>query len=224
MRHTGLKTALLLVAFVTQSHAGSIPEESKPRPVKAVYEITAGSEISYAVDVKILMAINSTANGKASGVTGGFTINPVASADVASKQNPVSGELFVDVTSFRSGVGKRDSNVRRLLESDKYPQIKFAIMDIEPQATAQSGTFSGGFTVKGSLDIRGKAREISFPVVVSPKGGKLLIDGNFQLKLTDFGIDPPTVAVFVGRAKDEISLNVHLVAEAKKPGLFAYGF
>jgi polyisoprenoid-binding protein YceI len=221
MRDATFRTALFLLAFVAQSHAEVNMGETKPRVEKAVYQITSESEISYAVDVKILLAFDSSVSGRTSGISGTLAVDQESPTEMTAKQTPVSGEIFVDVTTFRSGIGKRDSSVRRLLESDKYPQIRFSILDIEPRDVSRPDALSGTFIVKGRLDIRGKTKEISFPVVISPKSNKLAIDGKFSLKLTDFGIDPPTVAIFVGKAKDEILLNVHLIAESKKPGLFA---
>ena len=221
MKYQGIKFTLLLLALIAKSVAEGTPEDKIPRPERAVYQITGESEITYAVGVKILLAFDRTVSGKTSDVTGTIRLNEEALAEPAAQQNTVSGELFVDVAGFRSGIGKRDANVRELLESDKYPRIKFTLFNIEPNSNLNPESLSGVYFVTGNLEIRGRTKEVSFPVVISPKGKKLAIDGSFFMRLTDFGVTPPTVLIFVGQASDEVALSVHLIAESKKPGMFS---
>lgn len=218
-----MMTALMVLTLVARSFAEApTVEASKPAPEKTVYHITGESEISYAVPVKILLAFDRTAGGRTNGVTGTITLNPAPNAaGVAGIQTPVVGELFVDVAAFRSGIGKRDASVRNLLEFDKYPRIRFAISGVEPRNNLKADSLSGAYVVSGTLEIRGVAKEVSFPVDISPRWGGLAIDGNFSIRLTDFGVTPPSLAIFVGQASDEVALNVHLIAEGIKPGLFA---
>lgn len=218
-----MMTALIVLTLVAQSFAEAPTGEApKPAPEKTVYHLTGESEISYAVPVKILLAFDRTAGGRTNGVTGTITVNPDSNAEVAGQQTPVVGELFVDVSAFRSGIGKRDASVRNLLEFDKYPRIRFAISGLEPRNNLKPDSLSGAYVVSGILEIRGVAKKVSFPVDISPKGGRLAIDGNFSIKLTDFGVTPPSLAIFVGQAGDEVALNVHLMAESIKRGLFAF--
>lgn len=217
-----MMTALIILTIVAQSFAEAPTEEApKPVPEKTVYQITGESEISYAVPVKILLAFDRTAGGRTNGVTGTITVNPAPNAEVAGQQTPVVGELFVDAGAFRSGIGKRDASVRNLLEFDKYPRIRFTISSVEPHNNLKPDSLSGAYVVSGTLEMRGMTKEVSFPVEISPKWGGLAIDGNFSIKLTDFGVTPPSLAIFVGQASDEVALNVHLIAEGIKPGLFA---
>lgn len=217
-----MMTALMVLTLVARSFAEApVVEAPKSAPEKMVYHITGESEISYAVPIKILLAFDRTAGGRTNGVTGTITLNPAPNADVAVQQTPVVGELFVDVGAFRSGIGKRDARVRNLLEFDKYPRIRFAISGVEPRNNLKADSLSGVYVVSGILEIHGVAKEASFPVDISARGGGLAIDGNFSIKLTDFGVTPPSLAIFVGQASDEVALNVHLIAEGVKPGLFA---
>ncbi len=218
-----MMTALIVLTLVARSFAEAPTREAqKPAPEKTVYNLTGESEISYAVPVKILLAFDRTAGGRTNGVTGTITVNPDSNAEVAGQQTPVVGEFFVDVAAFRSGIGKRDASVRNLLEFDKYPRIRFAISGVEPRNNLKPDSLSGSYVLSGTLEMRGRAKGVSFPVDISPKGGRLAIDGNFVIKLTDFGVTPPSLAIFVGRAGDEVALNVHLMAESIKPGLFAF--
>jgi polyisoprenoid-binding protein YceI len=221
MKRTGIKTILFLLAFVVQSHAEGKIDETRPKLEKEIYQFTNESEISYAVDVKILLAFQTTVSGKTSDIKGTINLNADKSPESTVKSPPVTGELFVDSGTFRSGIGKRDADIREILQSDKYPQIVFSITGLESVSPQKSGQLSGPMTVKGNLDFKGIKKEITFQVVSTPKGGKLYVDGKIPLKLTDFGINPPTLGIFIGRATDEITLSLHLVAESKKAGFLS---
>ncbi|MBI3793216.1 MAG: YceI family protein [Nitrospinae bacterium] len=220
MERTGIKTILFLLAFVAQSHA-EVKPDSTVFPTHAVYEITQESEISYAIDLKILLAFQTTISGKTSDIKGEITLLPEPASDSVEKKQPVTGELFVAAGTFRSGVGRRDADIREILQSAKYPQIIFSISGIESGPDVKFSRLSGAMVVKGVLDFKGKKKEIALPVQATPKGDKLLVDGKLELKLSDFGITPPTFGYFLGRTSDNITLTLHLVAENKKAGFFS---
>ena len=49
------------------------------------------------------------------------------------------------------------------------------------------------FDAKGELAVAGKTNQISMPVNITPLGDKKLkITGDTSLKMTDFGMEPPT--------------------------------
>jgi polyisoprenoid-binding protein YceI len=86
-----------------------------------------------------------------------------------------------------------------MLASAKYPLLRF-----------ESSRVSGGeeLVVEGLLTIRDKTRPVT--VSVRQKGGTF--SGEARLKLTDFGLKPPSAALGLVGTKDEMTVRFTVVA------------
>jgi len=92
------------------------------------------------------------------------------------------------------------------LAVDRYPEIRFA-------STRISAKPLRGFVVEGVLNLRGTGRNVRVNVVLNPmKRGRFQIDGDATLRLTDFGITPPSMWFGLAGTKDEALLRLLLWA------------
>jgi len=102
----------------------------------------------------------------------------------------------VAVKDFNSGHSNRDSHVIETLDALKFPSITFTSQDI---------TYNGNnVTAKGKLFFHGETKELSISGTQSITGSKLSIVGKFDVKMTDYGIKPPSL---MGMSTDE-NINV----------------
>lgn len=117
--------------------------------------------------------------------------------------------LKVTVKSIESDKGSiMDNKTYDALKADKHPYITFKMVSVK--SITKSGT---GFSVKvnGDLTIAGvtKNTDISGMVYVK-ENGKLTLDVSKPLKMTDYGVDPPTAMMGAMTVGDDITIRFKL--------------
>lgn len=121
----------------------------------------------------------------------------------------------VPVKSIKCGHGGMDDNVYKALKADETPDISYILATFE----AAPGEAKDSFTLRtvGTLTIAGKENKVEMDVVATRlPNGSVKATGMVPIKMTDFGIKPPT-AIF-GRLKtgDEVKVNFELSVGARE--------
>ena len=98
-----------------------------------------------------------------------------------------NGKFIVEAEKIISERGKTmDNKMYKALKSDIYPKIIFLF----------ESTYNAGATeenmVKGLLEIAGKENKVELQAMVSKLENTITIKGFKELKLTDYGINPPS--------------------------------
>ncbi len=114
--------------------------------------------------------------------------------------------LAIPVASLKSTEGSSmDNNMYAALKKDQQPLITYTLT----KATLKTPAAAGGeyrFDTVGDLTVAGTAHSVNLELVVTPHGKGLTIVANTPLKMTDFGVKPPT-AMF-GTIKSGDAINV----------------
>lgn len=98
----------------------------------------------------------------------------------------------VAVQSFDSGNSNRDSHVIEAVEGLKYPSVTF---------TAEDLSYAGDkVTAKGKLVFHGKTKPFTIVGVQKLNKGVLSVSGDFDVNMTAFGVEPPSL---MGMSTDE---------------------
>lgn len=123
-------------------------------------------------------------------------------------------EVKVPVKSLKCGHGGMDNNLYKALRADESPTVSYIMATFE----AVPGEVKDSFTLhtEGTLTIAGKENKLSMDVTATRlPDGTVKATGVVPIKMTDFGIQPPT-ALF-GRLKtgDEVKVNFDLTLGAK---------
>ena len=123
-------------------------------------------------------------------------------------------QVKVPVKSLKCGHGTMDNNLYKALNADATPDISYIMGTFE----ALPGETKDGFTLKtvGTLTIAGKEQSVTMEIAATRLAdGTVMAKGMVPIKMTDFGIKPPT-AIF-GRLKtgDEVKVNFELTVGAK---------
>ncbi len=116
------------------------------------------------------------------------------SADVSALDQAVEMEVRVDLASFDTGMGKRNTHMRENhFETDKYPQAIFRGGQVSGQsATALAVGEKVDLTLTGTLDLHGVHREMSCEVTLTrPSEGELQVEARFEVLLPDHRIKRP---------------------------------
>ena len=120
----------------------------------------------------------------------------------------------VPVKSLKCGHGAMDDNLYKALNADATSEVSYILAIFEAAPSESKDTFT--LHTVGTLTIAGKENKISMDVIaVRLADGTVKATGMIPIKMTDFGIKPPT-AIF-GRLKtgDEVKVNFDLTVGAK---------
>lgn len=127
--------------------------------------------------------------------------------------NNVSEIQFVELTTLVSGLESdkklRDKKAHEVLEAEIFPEIKYTMRGIEPYVV--SGKSSN---ISGLLTVGGKTTDITAVVdfnVLSDRHFK--VSGKVRLKMSDFGIEPPTAFLGMIKVDDEVEVEFNLEFE-----------
>ncbi len=118
----------------------------------------------------------------------------------------VGGRVAAPVVSFDSGNRSRDSNMASDTEAYLYPEVAFEARSVQPGSGADA-------IVEGALTFHGVTRALSVPVTVESAGAKVHLRGHFEVKLTDFGIKPPSLMMV--KTRDWVALDLDLMTAAR---------
>lgn len=116
-------------------------------------------------------------------------------------------ELDVPVAEMSTGNSARDSNMRAMLEGDRYPQIHASFSAIEPAAARPARGDESG-SIPFVLTIRDVSRPLVGHVAHWAESAELVsFDVRFDVSLAEFGLAAPSVLGLV-RVGDRVELLV----------------
>jgi len=102
-----------------------------------------------------------------------------------AKREIKSVSAQVDVMTFDSGNSNRDSHAMEVIESIKYPDVTFAGTAVTQNADS--------IVVSGKLTFHGVTKDIVMKGVVTWREHKLSVEGGFEVSLTAFKIERPSL-------------------------------
>lgn len=127
----------------------------------------------------------------------------------------LKGEVQVGLASIDSGNGARDARMRNeFLQTDKFPTALFVVKKIEdfPKFSdwKQWGNRQKGRII-GELTIKNVTKPVTFEAETVYTGKELKVTGTSKVKMTDFGITPPSI--FLVTVEDTVGLEFDAVAK-----------
>jgi len=123
-------------------------------------------------------------------------------------------QVKVPVKSLKCGHGAMDNNLYKALSADAAPEISYIMATFEPVPGESDASF--GLKTVGTLKIVGTERRIAMDVIATRlPDGSVKAAGTVPIKMTDFGIKPPT-AMF-GRIKtgNDVKVKFELTVSAE---------
>lgn len=125
----------------------------------------------------------------------------------------LSATVAVPVRAFDCGSGPMNRDMRRALRAGDHPTITFELTDAEtPRSQARPDVWVR-VRVRGTLRLAGTQR----PVTLTADGrqladGRVEIRGRQPLRMSDFGVEPPSHALGLVRAHNDIVVRFNLLA------------
>lgn len=164
--------AALLVGTLTAS-----PAWSDPKPFVIVSE---KSRVTFQATFPL-----GDFTGATEEVTGELSIDPL---DIPSG---VSGGVALSPAALKTGMAGRDRDLGKTLEVEKYPFIRFTVLEVRASFPSLAERSDTVIAIDGLLSIRGVERPITLTGRARIQEGRLWVRGEGALTLTQYGITPP---------------------------------
>ncbi len=124
----------------------------------------------------------------------------------------VRGWVEAPVRGLKTGNDRRDRDLNKSMESDKYPTLRFALTGV----TVTSGLAdSAGVVLLGTMEIHGVSRDVSLPAAVRTLPGEVHLRSDFPLNLKDYRIGGLTKMLGMLRMEERIEVHVDLTFAAR---------
>lgn len=113
--------------------------------------------------------------------------------------------IRISVDEFTSTNERMVHDFRKMVQESKYPVIKISI---ENRDLADFEETNGLTNFGIIITIAGKSQEYTVPCeVFSTLNSGHMLSGNFSVKLTDFGIEPPEKLLGLIKVNNEVCIN-----------------
>jgi len=131
-------------------------------------------------------------------------VNGEMQLDLSDPSSPlVSSQFEVNIRSLTSDQSRRDNAIReRFLESNTYPVAEFTITSLENVPESFNEGDEVTFKANGDITVRDITQPTSFDITAKLEGDTITGVATTQLKMTDFGFDPPNFANMFSVAND----------------------
>jgi polyisoprenoid-binding protein YceI len=116
----------------------------------------------------------------------------------------VSGSLVIDARSGESGNAARDRRMHReIIESEKYPEIRFTPERLEGAVHAGGGS---NVKISGWLELHGARHQMTIPAEVKISSKQVTSTLRFEVPYVDWGMKDPSTFVF--RVDKKVTIEV----------------
>ena len=139
------------------------------------------------------------------------------SIDLATDSSSSQASVTIPVTSFDSHNGNRDSHTAETVESYIYPNVSFKSTKIAPISPANDKEVQKSeWRIEGEMTFHGVNKNISVPAHVAFEENRLIAEGEFELKPSEFDIALPKLMMIA--VKDWLKISFSIVAETAPKG------
>lgn len=124
-------------------------------------------------------------------------------------------QVEILVNGFDCGRSRMNQDLQKALKSSEFPEILFkfgsATILAIPNHPSDDNLFE--IDVKGSLTVAGNTRDIQFTAsAYFVETYRIRAMGSTTIRMTDFGVEPPTALMGLIKAEDELTVNFDLYA------------
>ncbi|MEX0681021.1 MAG: YceI family protein [Balneolales bacterium] len=122
-------------------------------------------------------------------------------------------DFYLDLSTIKTGIGRRDRDMYRTLNIDEFPFAEFTgklELQVDPETNSrQHVTADGEFTVHGvTRDVRING------YIEKQENGGLLLEAEWTLLLENYEIEPPGILFY--RVSDEQKIRIEVLLEPRK--------
>ena len=131
---------------------------------------------------------------------------------VSAGYDAVRGWVEAPVATLRTGNGLRDRDLRKTMQVETYPAMRYDLSGATVQA--ETGD-SARLLLHGTLRLHGVSRPVDVPVTLTRSGGETArvahVVGSFPVNVTDYEVRGLTKAFGMLRMQERIEVHLDLV-------------
>ncbi len=126
------------------------------------------------------------------------------------QQISIEGISFIcPVKNVKSDNRIMDNKTYDALKGDDFPEIKFIASEKVTVPLSENGS-----KIKGKLSIAGKTKDTTLQFKINADGqNQIQVEGETKLKMSDFGIEPPTAMLGTLKTGDEIVITYNIILQ-----------
>jgi len=133
--------------------------------------------------------------------------SPQGALDKIVENGLVAGmKVTIPVASLQSGEKGLDKNMRKALKAEANPDIVFTMSGYKVALDPNGSRF----VASGTLAIAGEKKEVSIEAPFRLENGQVVIDGQYPLLMTDYGVKPPTLMLGAIKVDNRVAVKFHL--------------
>lgn len=133
--------------------------------------------------------------------------------DIEDLKKPIKGSLTVPVASLRTGKRGRDNDLRRALDGERHPEIRYRIDKVDSSFSSLAGN-DVLMTIHGVLSMRGTERPVALMARARVREGTLWVRGESRIRPADFGVPP--LRIWLISMKEHVLATFDLVLSKAK--------
>lgn len=124
---------------------------------------------------------------------------------------PAKAIVTIPVASLKSEHAKMDKLMAEALKAKEHPEIRYEMTSATP---SQPGADAFVMKTRGKLTIAGVTRDVAFDVQGSRNpDGKYTLVGQAPIRMTQYGIKPPTAMMGTIKTGDDVKVTFRWVVE-----------
>ncbi len=125
----------------------------------------------------------------------------------------VQVEVAVPVRSFDCGMRQMNADFTSALKAEAHPAISFSLRHVAWSAGSYSSNSWVPISANGDLEVAGETKRVNLRLEGQRQAtGLVRIRGSHPLRMTDFGVEPPSGLLGLVRSRDEIVVRFDLRA------------
>ena len=118
---------------------------------------------------------------------------------------PAKAAVTIPVTSLKSKHAKMDKLMADALKAKTQPRIRYELVEAKPESATET---SFVLATRGKLTIAGVTRDVTMDVAgTAGPEGRYTLTGTTPIRMTDFGIRPPTAMLNTIRTGDDVKVT-----------------
>lgn len=135
------------------------------------------------------------------------TIGEGTAMAVASASKAINGvALSVPAAKLDCGNGTMNEHMMKALKAKDAPMIAFELASYE----LTKGAAGTQVTMQGTLSLGGTTRPVTLEAMAKAEGSALRVTGTYALKMTEFGLKPPTLMLGTMKVNELVKVSFDL--------------
>lgn len=132
----------------------------------------------------------------------------VADAILAGEEAVTTASVTVPIEELDCKNGTMNDHMRKALKAKQFPTIAFALSGYDLAAAGDSTAV----TLTGMLTLGGVEKEVTVQALAREAGADTLrVTGTHELKMTDYGLKPPSLMLGTMKVKNSVQVHFDLL-------------